>query len=224
MSVRNIVIAVDGPAASGKGTLSRRLATQYNLAYLDTGLIYRAVGRALLDAGSNPGDAKAATKIAEAMQPDALERDDLRTEETGAAASEVAAVPAVRAALLDFQRRFAATPPGGKVGAVLDGRDIGTVICKDADLKLFLMASPEVRASRRAMELRDRGEEAIYEVVLASLKARDERDSGRSAAPLLPADDAIRLDTDALDADAVFQIAFELTAKIAEAADEAGRS
>ena len=113
MSARNIIIAVDGPAASGKGTLSRRLATQYNLAYLDTGLIYRAVGRAVLDAGTNPGDAVAATKIAEAMQPDALERDGLRTEETGAAASEVAAGPGVRAALLDFQRRFAATPPGG---------------------------------------------------------------------------------------------------------------
>ena len=224
MSARNIVIAVDGPAASGKGTLSKRLAAQYNLAYLDTGLIYRAVGRSVLDAGSNPTDAEAATIIAETMQPDALEKPGLRTEETGAAASEVAAVPGVRAALLDFQRRFAAAPPGGKAGAVLDGRDIGTVICPDADLKLFLMASPEVRASRRAAELRGRGEEAIHVVVLASLKARDERDSGRSEAPLLPADDAIRLDTDALDADAVFQIASELTAKIAKAADEAGRS
>lgn len=224
MSVRNIVIAVDGPAASGKGTLSKRLAARYNLAYLDTGLIYRAVGRSVMDAGAIPGDADAATKIAEALQPDALERHGLRTEETGAAASEVAAVPSVRAALLDFQRRFATNPPGGKAGAVLDGRDIGTVIYPDADLKLFLMASPEVRASRRAAELRDRGEEAIYDAVLASLKARDERDSGRSEAPLLPADDAIRLDTDALNADAVFQIASELIAKIAEAADEAGLS
>jgi cytidylate kinase len=177
-----------------------------------------------MDAGAIPGDADAATKIAEALQPDALERHGLRTEETGAAASEVAAVPGVRAALLDFQRRFAINPPGGKAGAVLDGRDIGTVIYPDADLKLFLMASPEVRASRRAAELRDRGEEAIYDAVLASLKARDERDSGRSEAPLLPADDAIRLDTDALNADAVFQIASELIAKIAEAADEAGLS
>ena len=224
MSVRNIVIAVDGPAASGKGTLSKRLAARYNLAYLDTGLIYRAVGRSVMDAGAIPGDADAATKIAEALQPDALERHGLRTEETGAAASEVAAVPGVRTALLDFQRRFAINPPGGKAGAVLDGRDIGTVIYPDADLKLFLMASPEVRASRRAAELRDRGEEAIYDAVLASLKARDERDSGRSEAPLLPADDAIRLDTDALNADAVFQIASELIAKIAEAADEAGLS
>jgi cytidylate kinase len=224
MSARNIVIAVDGPAASGKGTLSKRLAAQYNLAYLDTGLIYRAVGRSVIDAGASPGDADAATKIAEALQPDALEKPGLRTEETGAAASKVAAVPGVRAALLDFQRRFAMKPPGGKAGAVLDGRDIGTVICPDADLKLFLMASPEVRASRRAAELRDQGEEAIDEAVLASLKARDERDSGRSEAPLLPADDAIRLDTDALNADAVFQIASELTVKIAGAADEAGRS
>lgn len=212
MTARNLVIAVDGPAASGKGTLSRRLAGHFNLAYLDTGLIYRAVGRAALDAGIDPSDVAAATAIAEAMQPSALERDDLRTEETGGAASEVAAVPGVRAALLAFQRRFASAPPDGKAGAVLDGRDIGTVICPDADLKLFLMASPEVRASRRAEELRSRGEQAIYAAVLASLKARDERDSGRQEAPLLPADDAIRLDTDALDAEAVFEIASELAA------------
>lgn len=218
MSARNIVIAVDGPAASGKGTLSKRLAAHFNLAYLDTGLIYRAVGRSVLDSGADPGDAEAATAIAEAMQPDALSREGLRTEETGAAASQVAAIPGVRAALLDFQRRFAAMPPGGKAGAVLDGRDIGTVICPDADLKLFLMASPEVRASRRAAELRDRGEDVIYDAVLASLKARDERDSGRSEAPLLPADDAIRLDTDTLDADAVFAIAAELAAKVRDGA------
>lgn len=218
MSALNIVIAVDGPAASGKGTLSKRLAAHFNLAYLDTGLIYRAVGRSVLDSGADPGDAEAATAIAEAMQPDALSREGLRTEETGAAASQVAAIPGVRAALLDFQRRFAAMPPGGKAGAVLDGRDIGTVICPDADLKLFLMASPEVRASRRAAELRDRGEDVIHHAVLASLKARDERDSGRSLAPLLPADDAIRLDTDTLDADAVFAIAAELAAKVRDGA------
>lgn len=224
MSAQNLIIAVDGPAASGKGTLSRKLAAHFNLAYLDTGLIYRAVGRAVLDAKVDPSDQDAATAIAEAMQPEALERDGLRTEETGAAASEVAAIPGVRAALLEFQRRFAASPPGGKSGAVLDGRDIGTVICPDADLKLFLMASPEVRASRRAEELRGRGEAVTYDAVLASLKARDERDSGRSSAPLLPADDAIRLDTDALDADAVFEIASDLAAEIAGAADDAGRS
>lgn len=218
MSALNIVIAVDGPAASGKGTLSKRLAAHFNLAYLDTGLIYRAVGRSVLDSGADPGDAEAATAIAEAMQPDALSREGLRTEETGAAASQVAAIPGVRAALLDFQRRFAAMPPGGKAGAVLDGRDIGTVICPDADLKLFLMASPEVRASRRAAELRDRGEDVIHHAVLASLKARDERDIGRSLAPLLPADDAIRLDTDTLDADAVFAIAAELAAKVRDGA------
>lgn len=218
MTARNLVIAIDGPAASGKGTLSRRLAAHFNLAYLDTGLIYRAVGRTALDVGVNPSDAVAATAIAEAMQPDALARDDLRTEETGGAASEVAAIPGVRAALLAFQRRFAKTPPDGKAGAVLDGRDIGTVICPDADLKLFLMASPEVRASRRAEELRSRGEQAIYAAVLAGLKARDERDSGRSEAPLLPAEDAIRLDTDALDAEAVFGIASELAAEKIEVA------
>lgn len=224
MMGKTITIAVDGPAASGKGTLCRRLAAHYGLAYLDTGLIYRAVGRAVLDWSRDPADAEFATKMAETLTQEALARDDLRTESVGAAASRVAAVPGVREALLAFQRQFAASPPGGKAGAVLDGRDIGTVICPDADVKLFLLASPEVRAARRAEELRSRGETAIYAAVLADLKARDERDSGRSTAPLHPAGDAIRLDTDALDADAVFEIAAELIAGKVEAATPVGRS
>ena len=200
-----MIIAIDGPAASGKGTLARRLAVHYGLAYLDTGLIYRAVGAMTVEAGGDPADPAAATAAAEALTAADLERGDLRGETAASAASKAAAIPSVREALVAFQRRVAATPPG----AVLDGRDIGTVICPDADAKLFLLASPEVRAARRAEELRGRGETVIYDAVLSDLMARDERDSGRDTAPLRPAGDAIRLDTDDLDADQVFEIAVE---------------
>ena len=215
-----LVIAVDGPAAAGKGTLARRLAAHYGLAYLDTGLIYRAVGAATLAAGGDPADPAAAEAAARALRPADLERDGLRGEAAGAAASKVAAVPGVRAALLDFQRRFAAAPPG----AVLDGRDIGTVVCPEADAKLFVTASVEVRAQRRLKELRDKGEDAIYATVLRDLAARDERDSGRDVAPLKPAEDAFRLVTDDLDADEAFERAVEaIDRKVgsAEAADRA---
>lgn len=200
-----MIVAVDGPAASGKGTLARRIAAAYGLAYLDTGLIYRAVAARALAAGADPTDAAAATAMAEALEPADLAADGLRTEAVGEAASKAAAIPGVRAALLGFQRRTAATPPG----AVLDGRDIGTVVCPEADVKIFLDASAEVRAKRRAAELRDRGEAVIYAAVLRDLVARDERDSGRDVAPLQPAADAIRLDTDDLNADQVFKLAAE---------------
>ena len=206
-----MIIAIDGPAASGKGTLARRLAKYFGLAYLDTGLIYRAVGVKTLHGGCEPNDAASAIVAAESLTPADLAQEDLRGEAAASAASKVAAVPGVRSALLVFQRQFAATLPG----AVLDGRDIGTVICPDADAKLYLLASAEVRAARRVEELRCRGEDAIYTAVLRDLRARDERDSGRDIAPLQPAMDAIRINTDDLDADQVFEIAVEAVGQMA---------
>ncbi|SIS46973.1 (d)CMP kinase [Insolitispirillum peregrinum] len=203
-----LVIAIDGPAAAGKGTLARRLANELGLAYLDTGSIYRAVGVSVLKAGQDPADPAAAAAAAQALTPDSLsvlQQDPLlRSEDGGKAASLVAAQPAVRQALLDFQRAFASTPPGDARGAVLDGRDIGTVVCPDARVKLFVTASVEERARRRVKELRERGETVIESVVLQDMKDRDERDQARAVAPLRPADDALVLDTSALDADAAF--------------------
>lgn len=202
------VIAIDGPAAAGKGTLARRLADHFGYAYLDTGSIYRAVGLKVLRTGQDPQDPAAAEQAARALTPEelfSLQKDpDLRTEAGGQAASKVAAIPGVRAALLDFQRHFAATPPGGCPGAVLDGRDIGTVVCPDATHKLFVTASVEERARRRVAELRAKGIESIESDVLADMKERDARDSQRDVAPLRPAEDALELDTSALDADAAF--------------------
>lgn len=198
-----MIVAIDGPAASGKGTLARKLAQHFELNYLDTGLLYRAVGALVLAQGKDASDTVVATQAAEALTPADLDRGDLRSEAAAIAASKVAAIPEVRAALLAFQQDFAAMPPG----AVLDGRDIGTVVCPMADAKIFLLASPEVRARRRVKELQKRGEEVIYTAVLSDLRARDERDSGRSTAPLKPASDAICLDTDDLNAEMVFKIA-----------------
>jgi cytidylate kinase len=200
-----MIIAIDGPAGAGKGTLARRLAAHFHLAYLDTGLLYRAVGHAVLAAGANPEDPAAATRAAEALDPAALDNPALRGDEAANAASKVSAIPAVRAALLAFQRRFAFAPPGGALGAVLDGRDVGTVVCPDADVKLFLTATPEVRAERRVKELRERGLEAIYARVLRDMNERDARDRARAVAPLTPAEDALVLDTSTLDAEAVFE-------------------
>ena len=200
-----MIVAIDGPAASGKGTLARKLARHFGLNYLDTGLLYRAVGALVLAQGKDASDTVIATRAAEALTPADLDRGDLRSEAAAIAASKVAAIPQVRAALLAFQQDFAAMPPG----AVLDGRDIGTVVCPMADAKIFLLASPEVRAQRRVKELQARGEEVIYSAVLSDLRARDERDSGRSTAPLKPASDAICLDTDNLNAEMVFKIAVE---------------
>ena len=205
-----MIIAIDGPAAAGKGTLARRLAQHLNLAYLDTGLIYRAVGKKVLIVGADPEDAAAAEAEARAMRPEDLQLEGLRTDEVAQAASKVSTVPGVRAALLEFQRDFAAYPPDDKAGAVLDGRDIGTVVCPEAPHKLFVTASMEVRAERRVKELQDRGLEAIYARVFEDMKERDARDSERAVSPLEPAKDAHALDTSDFDADQVFQAALDL--------------
>jgi cytidylate kinase len=204
-----MIIAIDGPAAAGKGTLARRLADHFDLALLDTGLLYRAVGMNLVRAGADPDDAAKAAEAARNLKPEDLEAGDLRDDAAADAASRVSAVPDVRAALLDFQRSFAAEPPGGTRGAVLDGRDIGTVVCPDAESKLFVTASPEVRAERRYLELRERGLDAIHGRVLADMKERDARDSERTVSPLEPAKDAFLLDTSDLDADQVFAAALD---------------
>jgi CMP/dCMP kinase len=205
-----MIIAIDGPAAAGKGTLARRLAQHLNLAYLDTGLIYRAVAKKVLIVGAAPEDAAAAEAEARVMRPEDLQLEGLRTDEVAQAASKVSTVPGVRAALLEFQRDFAAYPPDGKAGAVLDGRDIGTVVCPEAPHKLFVTASMEVRAERRVKELQDRGLEAIYARVFEDMKERDARDSERAVSPLEPAKDAHPLDTSDFDADQVFQAALDL--------------
>ena len=204
-----MIIAIDGPAAAGKGTLARRLAAHFDLAYLDTGLIYRAVGKKVVDSGAGPEDVTAAESQARSLAAADLQSDGLRTDEVAQIASRVSALPGVRAALLVFQRDFAAYPPNRKTGAVLDGRDIGTVVCPDADVKLFVSASIEVRAERRLKELQDRGLEAIYARVLEDMNERDARDSLRAASPLEPATDAYQLDTSTLDVDQVFAKALE---------------
>ncbi len=197
-----MIIAIDGPAAAGKGTLARRLAAALGLPYLDTGLLYRAVGRRVLDAGADPADPATAEAQARALRPEDLQRTDLRGPAADLAASQVASVPGVRAALLAFQRGFAA-----ERGAVLDGRDIGTVIFPDATVKLFVTASVAARAERRWKELQARGAAPAREAVEADLRARDEADRLRAAAPLRPAKDATELDTTTLDPDAAFAAA-----------------
>jgi CMP/dCMP kinase len=204
-----MIVALDGPAASGKGTLARRLARHFDFAFLDTGLLYRATARHL--AGAGLGDA-AAEAAARRVRPADLDDPELRREDIAQLASTVAAVPGVRAALLAFQRDFAAAPPDGKRGAVLDGRDIGTVVCPDAAAKIFVTASIEERARRRLKELQDNGVEAIYGTVLQDMQDRDARDSRRQTAPLRPADDAFVLDTTHLDADAAFAAARDYVA------------
>lgn len=189
------MIAVDGPVAAGKGTLARRLAAALSFAHLDTGMLYRAVAARMLEEGRDLDDPAAAAATARAIVPRDLDRPDLRQEAVSQGSSKVAVQPAVRAALLAFQRHFAAHPPGAEAGAVLDGRDIGTVVCPEAQVKFFVTAGPEARAMRRFKELRERGEESIYARVLRDLQERDARDAGRKTAPLKAADDAIILDT-----------------------------
>ena len=202
-----MIVAVDGPSASGKGTLARRLAAALDFAYLDTGLLYRAIGAAVLAAGGDPAGPAAAVAAARNLDLTALDPTPLRREAVGQAASVVAAIPEVRTTLLDHQRRFAAAPPGGKAGAVLDGRDIGTVVCPRAEVKIFVTASADARAQRRHKELLERGEASIYARVVEEMRERDRRDSERAAAPLQPAADAEVLDTDALGAEEAFQAA-----------------
>jgi cytidylate kinase len=201
-----MIIAIDGPAASGKGTLGKRLARHYGLRHLDTGLIYRAVAMALLDAGHSPGNRARAVAAAEALDPGRFDERALKSQAVGEAASLVSAIPEVRGALLAFQRNFGRAPPG----AVLDGRDIGTVIFPDADVKIFLAATPEVRARRRALELQAAGGALNESEVLADILRRDERDTTREAAPLKAAPDAHMLDTTALDVDAAVEAAIAI--------------
>ena len=201
-----MIIAIDGPAASGKGTLGKRLAAQYGLRHLDTGLIYRAVAKAMLDAGHSPGNRARAVAAAEAIDPARFDEPALKSQAVGEAASLVSAVPEVRGALLAFQRKFGRTPPG----AVIDGRDIGTVIFPHADVKIFVTATPEVRASRRFAELRAAGATVSEADVLADIQRRDERDTTRAAAPLKAALDAHLLDTTRLGIDAAFRAAIDI--------------
>lgn len=204
----NRVIAVDGPTASGKGTLARRLAAHFGFDWLDTGGLYRATALRLIRSGEARDDVEAAVRAARGIRPEDLADRELRAEATGNLASAVAAMQPVRDALFQYQRDFAARPPGGR-GAVLDGRDIGTVICPDADAKLFITASAEVRARRRFDELTAKGQDVSLETVLEDLRARDARDSGRENAPLKPADDAVLIDTSELDIEAAFSTALE---------------
>ena len=210
-----MIIAIDGTSASGKGTLAQRLRDYFGYAHLDTGALYRAVAKRMLDAGFSPDNAQEAQKVAGALKSEEmlrLQKDpSIRTEVCGQAASKVSAIPEVRKALFDFQRRFALSPknPDGTPakGAILDGRDIGTVVCPEAEIKLFLMASPEIRAKRREKELQEKGICVIFDQLLKEVKERDERDSKRAVAPLKPADDAFVLDTSSLTADEVFNTA-----------------
>jgi len=199
-----MIIAIDGPAAAGKGTLARRLAAHFDFAFLDTGRLYRAVGYLVLADSGDPSNEDDALRAARMLDPDKLESVELHTETVADAASQVAAIPDVRKVLLDFQRAFARTPPGGKAGAVLDGRDIGSVVCPDADVKLFVTARPEIRAERRHKELQEKGLESTYPAVLAEIEARDERDRTREVSPLL-AGDAREIDTSDKTPDAVFE-------------------
>ena len=203
-----LVIAVDGPAAAGKGTLARRLAAALGLPHLDTGLLYRAVGRRVLDAGEAPSDPVAAEAAARALVAADLLRADLRGPDADQASSLVATIPGVRAALLAFQRNFASR------GAVLDGRDIGTVVLPKAQVKLFVTADPATRAHRRWLELQTRGVATPLAQVESELRARDAQDAARQAAPLAAADDAVVLDTTGLDADAAFAIVLEIVLEI----------
>ena len=208
---RPLIIAVDGPAASGKGTIAARLAREYGLPHLDTGLLYRAVGLGVLDAGGSLDDEAAAEAVARALDAaDLTDTDRLTDRGAGEAASRVAGYPGVRAALLAFQKAFARQPGG----TVLDGRDIGTVIAPEAQAKLFVTATPEVRATRRWKQLTARGEVIAYEDMLADIIRRDERDAGRGAAPMVQAQDAVLLDTTDMD----IETAFDAARRIVEAA------
>jgi cytidylate kinase len=202
----HMIIAIDGPAASGKGTLAKRLAVHYGLRHLDTGVIYRAVGMAMLGLGAELTDETRAAALALALDPASFDDPALKSQAAGEAASVVSALPKVREALVSFQRQFAETPPG----AVLDGRDIGTVICPQADVKIFVIADPVVRARRRTLEAQARGEPADEAVILADILKRDERDRNRAAAPLKQAEDAHLLDNSHLDIEGGVRAAIDI--------------
>ena len=204
-----MIIAMDGPAASGKGTLAKKLAAHYRLGHLDTGALYRAVARDMIAAGKPLDDEASAAAIARNIDPGSLEDPRLRTAETGEAASRVAKLKAVRAALVDYQRQFAERPGG----AIIEGRDIGTVVCPNADVKLFIEASTEVRAKRRHKELLEAGHDISYEEIHAQIAARDTLDRTREISPLLPAEDALLLDTSDLGIEAAFEAAINLIDK-----------
>ncbi len=205
-----MIIAIDGPSAAGKGTLAGKIAAHFDYAHLDSGTLYRAVALVLLRAGREPSHAAAAVRAAEELDPEIISDPAIRDQKTAAAASLVAAIPEVRKALVHFQRDFASHPPGGAAGAVIDGRDIGTVVCPQADVKLFITASDEERARRRMLELKARGEAHDYEEVLSEIQARDQRDIERETAPLQRAADALLLNTTNLDIEAAFQAALDL--------------
>ncbi|MEM7570733.1 MAG: d(CMP) kinase [Pseudomonadota bacterium] len=208
-----MIITIDGPAASGKGTLARRLAEELHLAHLDTGALYRAVALSMLRAGDDLGDADKAGVHAASLSPDLLEDAALRAQETGQAASRVARYPQVRASLLAFQRAFAANPPGDAQGAVLDGRDTGSVVCPDAAVKLYVEASVQERARRRAAELQAKGEAADFATIEAEIEARDRQDKTRKEAPLVMPQGATKLDTTTMTADEALSAALAIIAK-----------
>ena len=202
----SFIIAIDGPAASGKGTLGRRLARELGLHHLDTGLTYRAVAHSLLEAGEPLDDEPTAIAAARRVELGKLDRDILSDHEIGSAASKIAAMSGVRQELVELQRRFAETPPG----AILDGRDIGTVVCPDAAVKFYVTASPEERARRRWREMQQKEKPAEYDEILADIAARDARDMGRDDSPLKPAADAHLLDTSQMDIETAFQQALSI--------------
>ncbi len=207
------VIAIDGPAASGKGTLARKLAETLNFAHLDTGAIYRMVALQLVQQNKEFSEdlaIEAAQFVQQNLTDELMHHPDLRLDDVGTMASKVSAVPLVRGILLDMQRNFAQNPPAGFNGAVLDGRDIGTIVCPNADLKLYVTASVEIRAKRRFDELERRGLKANYDDVLQDMKERDFRDTNRETAPLKPAEDAVILDTSQMTAEEAFQVALDM--------------
>jgi cytidylate kinase len=209
-----MIVAIDGPAAAGKGTIARKLAAEFGYAHLDTGALYRAVALRVRDSDTDPDDEAAVVIFA--ANPGSLEDPRLRDDQTATLAARISALPGVRAALLDYQRDFANNPPGGAKGAVLEGRDIGTIVCPDAERKIFLDASAEIRAGRRMRELRARGDSVSESAVLRDLKARDALDRNRPISPLVPAADAYLIETSNLDIDSAFEVAkaFVLSGKI----------
>lgn len=204
-----MIIAIDGPAASGKGTLARKLAARFGLPHLDTGLLYRATARVLIESDLPLSDVRAAVQAARSLALVDFDESVLRGREMGEAASIVAAMPEVRTTLIDTQRAFARRPEG----AVLDGRDIGTVICPEATAKIFVTANPRVRAQRRALELAGRGEAVDFDAILGDILKRDQRDSSRGVAPLRPAADAVTIDTSALDIAGAYEAALRIVEK-----------